>query len=63
MNTPIPDLEPYCGSWTVTSPDGEVVELFTRANVERAAAAGWRVETTTQYLCRINAEIKARGGA
>ena len=34
-----------------------------RADSRRALAAGWRVEPAIAYLSRINAEIKARGGA
>lgn len=58
--TPIPALPHTCNSWVVTSPDcARRYELWERANVERAAAAGWRIETAHDYLCRINAEIKA----
>ncbi len=62
--TPIPELPHTCNSWVVTSPDGSRRhELWTRANVEKAAAAGWRIETAHAYLCRINAEIKAATNA
>lgn len=54
----IPPLELHCGSWIVTAPDGHVVELFKRANVERAAQAGWRIETAVTYLGRINAAYR-----
>lgn len=54
----VPSLERESGSWVVTSPKGRVVELFDRANVEKACAAGWRVETALQYLTRIRAEVK-----
>ena len=47
------------GSWMVTSPSGRVTELYTPANVERARAAGYKVETALEYLTRLNAEIKA----
>lgn len=57
--TPIPELEPTCGSWVVTSPGGRVVELYERANVEKAAEAGWRIETSAGYLARINDLIRA----
>lgn len=56
--TPIPPLERSCGSWVVTSPAGTVYEFFGRRNVEKAAAAGWRIETALQYLGRINAAIR-----
>lgn len=58
MKATIPDLESYCGSWIVTSPAGRVVELYERSNVERAANAGYRVETAAQYLGRVNCEIR-----
>jgi len=36
--TPIPELPHTCNSWVVTSPDGgRRCELWTRANVEKAA--------------------------
>lgn len=54
----VPELEPHCGSWICTSPGGEVREFFERANVERAASTGWRVETAAQYLGRVNAAIR-----
>jgi hypothetical protein len=55
----IPQLEPHCGSWIVTSPQNVVRELFERANVERAVAAGWKVETTLQWLARLNRQERA----
>lgn len=55
----IPELEPHCGSWMVTSPAGDIRELFERGNAERALAAGWRVETAAQYLSRINRAVLA----
>lgn len=54
----IPNLEPTCNSWVCTSPGGRVVELHNRENVEKAAAAGWRVETAAGYLARINGLIR-----
>lgn len=53
----IPQLEPHCGSWIVTSPHGAIRELFECSNVERAVAFGWTVETTANYLARINREL------
>lgn len=60
ISQPIPELEPHCGSWIVTAPDGRVVELYERRNVELAARNGWSVETTLQYLVRINRAIEVR---
>ena len=57
--TAIPPLPHNCNSWVVTPPVGRAIELFTMRNVEKAAAAGWRVETTIDYLHRINQEIAA----
>ena len=54
----IPSLEPHCGSWVVTSPTGQVVELFEPANAQKALDAGWVVETTATYLGRINAAYR-----
>jgi hypothetical protein len=56
----LPELEPHCGSWIATSPTGHAVELFERANAQRALNAGWKVETAAQYLGRINREIRER---
>jgi hypothetical protein len=56
--TAIPPLTRDCNSWVVTSPSGLVLEFFTRRNVEKAAAAGWRIETASDYLHRINREIQ-----
>lgn len=55
----IPALPHGCGSWVVTSPAGRVLELYDRANVEKAAAAGWKIETALQYLARFNAQVAA----
>jgi hypothetical protein len=54
----IPELEPHCGSWVCTSQTGDVREFFELENVEKAAAHGWSVETTAQYLGRINLAIR-----
>jgi len=59
MSKQIPELEERCGSWVCTSPAGEVREFFERANAEKAAASGWRVETAATYLARINRELRA----
>lgn len=57
----IPLLPPRCGSWVVTSPTGKVRELFDKRLVRVAANAGWKIETSVDYLRRINSEIA--GGA
>ena len=54
----IPLLPPRCGSWIVTAHDGTVLEFFDKANVQKAANHGWKIETAIDYLHRINAEIK-----
>lgn len=54
----IPELESICGSWICTSPAGTVREFSERSNVERAAAAGWKIETALQHLGRINAQLR-----
>lgn len=56
--TRIPELGARCNSWVVTSPHGKVFELFDRKNVEKAAKAGWQIETAINYLARIRGEIK-----
>lgn len=52
----IPPLEPHCGSWMVTRrATGEVIGEFTnRREVARFNPAVCLVETTAQYLGRIN---------
>jgi hypothetical protein len=52
--TAIPKLAPHEGSWVVTSPNGRITELFERENVEKAAAAGYKIETIGDYLARFN---------
>ena len=59
MSVAIPELPHSCGSWICTSPQGAVREFYTRRNVEKAAAAGWRIETAFDYLHRLNEEIAA----
>lgn len=56
--TAIPPLTRDCNSWVVTPPVGRAIELFTMRNVEKAAAAGWQIETASDYLHRINREIQ-----
>lgn len=58
FDRPIPPLRRHEGSWMVTSPSGEVRELYTEANVKKAIAAGWKVETAGTYLGRINQDIR-----
>lgn len=55
----IPELEPHCGSWVCTAPDGQVLEFYSLNNVERAERAGWRIETAAQYLARFNREFSS----
>jgi hypothetical protein len=57
----VPELEPHCGSWTVCDREtGEgVVEIFRRSIVEKVNANRYYIETTLQYLCRMNAAIYA----
>lgn len=51
-------LEPWCGSWIVSRKNGEVIgEFFERSNVEKFNPETCFVETTAQYLGRINQEI------
>ena len=56
---PIPELEPHCGSWIVCLRDtGEVIgEFFHRPNIEKFNPDRVTIETTLQYLVRINREI------
>ena len=58
----IPELEPYCGSWVVSRiDDGSVIgEFYDRRNVEKFNPATCSVETTGQYLARVNREVKRR---
>lgn len=58
--SPIPDLEPWCGSWVVTRrATGEVVgEFYDRRMVERFDPATTVVETAQQYLARLNRAIR-----
>ncbi|WP_186107301.1 hypothetical protein [Burkholderia gladioli] len=57
----IPPLEPHCGSWTVSrKSDGEVIgEFFERRNVEMFNPEKVLIETTLQYLVRINRTARA----
>lgn len=55
----VPVLEHHCGSWVVSRKDGSVIgEFFSRKNVELFNGETCIAETTLQYLCRINQEIK-----
>jgi hypothetical protein len=44
----------------ITSPAGEVTERYNRETVERAAKAGYRIETAASYLARINREFSSQ---
>lgn len=52
----IPELEHNCGSWVVSrKADGQVIgEFFNVNNVKKFNPNKVIVETTLQYLCRIN---------
>lgn len=53
--TAIPELEPHCGSWIVTRPNGEIVcETFDRATAQSAAEQGLTVKTAAQHLASLN---------
>lgn len=55
----IPELEPHCGSWIVSRRNGEVIgEFYERHNVERFNPDTCFVETSAQYLARINRAIR-----
>ena len=56
----IPPLEPHCGSWVVSRINGEVIgEFYERSSVEKFNPETCRVETSAQYLGRINRERHA----
>jgi hypothetical protein len=57
-NTRLPALRAREGSWVVTSPQGEVRELFDETNAAKALDAGWNVETIGEYLARINGGMR-----
>jgi hypothetical protein len=59
----VPELEHSRGSWVVSRKTGEVVgEFFNRRDVERFNLDTCLVETTLQYLLRINGREEARSG-
>jgi len=60
----VPDLEPWCGSWIVSSRTTglAVLETFERTTAERINQNAYRVETTAQYLGRINRAIRSNYG-
>jgi len=45
-------------SWIITTPQGQVFETFSKANADKAQAAGWKVETAMDYLGRVNDKLK-----
>lgn len=45
-------------SWIITTPQGQVFETFSKANADKAQAAGWKVETAMDYLGRVNERLK-----
>lgn len=59
MHIKIPELDHFSGSWIVSRKDGMVVgEIFERSNVEKFNPETCIVETSYQYLTRINRESK-----
>lgn len=55
-----PPLLHFAGSWVIVNPEtGQgVQETWSRANAEKAIRYGYRVETITDYLARINHEAR-----
>lgn len=58
----VPPLEPHCGSWVLTR-EGCTFETSKHETAVKAAALGWKVETTAQYLSRVNRGIRERDDA
>lgn len=54
----LPELERHCGSWVASASRGRRVEVFERADAQKLLDLGWTVETTAQYLARLNRQIK-----
>ena len=54
----IPELEPHCGSWIVTSREtGEVVlETFERKTAEAINQEKYMVQTALQHLASLNSK-------
>lgn len=57
----VQELNEWCNSWVVTrKATGEVIgEFWNCKNVERFDPAKCLIETTSDYLSRINKEIEA----
>lgn len=54
-----PDMGRLSGSWIVSDANGNSVwETFKRETADRAARAGWIVETAADYLSRLNQRIR-----
>ncbi|WP_211750283.1 hypothetical protein [Paenibacillus sp. Marseille-Q4541] len=55
----IPELEQVSGSWVISRKDGTVIgEFCERSNVEKFNPETCIVETSQQYLSRINRTLK-----
>ena len=54
MNT----LDQLSGSWICTGKSGKVLEVWERKNAEILESLGWKVEIASEYLGRINREIR-----
>jgi hypothetical protein len=62
MTDELPRLPHGCNSWIVTSPSGQVFELYDSSNARKAIKAmrdGWKVQTAVDYLHWINEEIRS----
>lgn len=54
MNSLVPELEPGCNSWVVTSLTGRQLELYDPENVANLVAIGWTAKTAYQHLVDFN---------
>lgn len=55
----IPELDHYSGSWVVSSKDGSIIgEFYERSNVEKFNPETCIIETSLQYLQRVNRDIE-----
>ena len=50
VNSLVPELEPGCNSWVVTSLTGRQFELYDAENVAKLVAIGWTAKTAYQHL-------------
>jgi hypothetical protein len=58
--TPVPSLEPHCGSWIISRlSDGvAVLETFEKGIAESVNQELYKVETAAQYLGRLNERVR-----